>query len=207
MIKSTRCNVIFMKKIIFSVLSLIVLASCSGTPVSENTDTDQSQETISVDKTITFSNVDLGLGFDYTEMSQQDLKINTTVDGNKVTLTPYDDNSWVHTITVLTKGATESPSNVIKGLISGADVEYCEASEFEKGGQNYSEFLITTTETFETETGKGMLEADCGLYRWGFFRYYETAPTKLVYIEIGQDTFMKDEKWLETLSVVDMPSL
>lgn len=153
-----------------------------------------------------FNSSELGLSFWYSPMSVSGKMITVTVDNNKVIIgeaeTPgADEELIIHDLNGMT------PQDYIaKTFITGKDATLCEVAEYEGGGdlpQGAQYWGIKVKDDIIEEP----MEIDCGPHGlngvW-YFLSFERAPSRIIEVEIGQDTVMSDDSWRETIQLEDL---
>ncbi len=185
-----------MKKFIYLLLfSSLFVVACNNTEEVVTSDADTTQ----------FISSELGLSFEYPTTGTGGEKINVKIDGNMVILSEGAYSSFTHEIEILDM-TKDSAKESIEALFVGTTADKCEVAEFEGPALQSG---IQMFEARVTDTSLG-LDYDCGTYvRNGiaFFLVDEKAPSRMMFVSIGQDTFMTDTEWWKTIRLEDAEEL
>lgn len=151
---------------------------------------------------VQFLSPELGLSFEYSRMGNGGEAINVAVEGNKVILWEGDERgNFTHEIEVLDR-TEDTVEDSIRALFVGTTADKCDTQEKNEEGLPSG---VTQYGTRVTDPNLG-LDYDCGTYvRNGvaFFLADEDAPSRMMYIAIGQDSFMTDFEWWKTIQLED----
>ena len=134
-----------------------------------------------------------GYTFCYYPESLSGEKVNVKNFGNKVVLYSGNNTSFSHSVLMLQTSNGHSIKQIIENeYIDPAGKNDCEVVE-----NNDGEWTTFTIAAGDLEKQQG-----CGEFKDGFFRTANNNSDFAFYITIGQDTFMPDGAWLETLEPV-----
>src|SRR3989339_1426148 len=136
-----------------------------------------------------------GYTFCYYENSLAGEKIQIKNFGNKIVLYAGDDPSFNHSVLMLRTHKNYNPfkEEIENEYIPATGQEFCEV--LENRGDQWTNFSIVA----------GNLERQefCGEFKDGSFRMLNNNTDYAFFVTIGQDTFMFNDAWLETLQPIN----
>lgn len=181
-----------MKKFIsLLLLSSLFLVACGKAEVVETPETN----------TVQFLSPELGLSFEYPSVGVSGAKVNVAVEGNKVVLWEGDERGgFGHEIEVLDR-TEDTVEDSIRALYEGTTADKCDIEKSDEALPSGVEQYVPVV----TDPNLG-LDYDCGTYvRNGvaFFLADKNAPSRMMFLSIGQDTFMTNPDWWKTIRLED----